>query len=145
MTIDSLAAFEARDVEAVVQNEAKLAMSRYQCQASPRAILLAGQPGAGKTELSSMLSSEMTGDIAFINRDDYRRYHPHRRQLYQKFGTDSVGMIFPFPNAVAEQLIAALARRVEVSDTVHWYGYVAAVIPPARTHDHVPSKSARLA
>ena len=31
-----------------------------------------------------MLSSEMAGDVAFINGDDYRRYHPHRRQLYQK-------------------------------------------------------------
>ena len=108
---NGLAAFEARDVEAVVQDEVKLAMSRYQRQASPRAILLAGQPGAGKTELSSMLSSEMAGDVAFINGDDYRRYHPHRRQLYQKFGADSVGMISPFSNAVTEQLIAALARR----------------------------------
>lgn len=108
---NGLAAFEARDVEAVVQDEAKLAMSRYQRQASPRAILLAGQPGAGKTELSSMLSSEMAGDVAFINGDDYRRYHPHRRQLYQKFGADSVGMISPFSNSVTEQLIAALARH----------------------------------
>ena len=77
---NSLASFEAHDVEAVVQDEVKLAMSRYQRQASPRAILLAGQPGAGKTELSAMLSSEMAGDVAFINGDDYRRYHPHRRQ-----------------------------------------------------------------
>lgn len=108
---NSLASFEAHDVEAVVQDEVKLAMSRYQCQASPRAILLAGQPGAGKTELSSMLSSEMAGDVAFINGDDYRRYHPHRRQLYQKFSADSVGMISPFSNSVTEQLIAALARH----------------------------------
>lgn len=100
---NSIAAFTSCDVETVVQDEVKLAISRYQCQASPRAILLVGQPGAGKTELSSMLSSEMAGDVAFINGDDYRRYHPHRRQLYQKFGADSVGMLSPFSNAVTER------------------------------------------
>lgn len=107
--INGLAAFENRHVEAIVQNEVRLAMSRYRYQASPRAILLAGQPGAGKTELSSMLSLEMDGNVAFVNGDDYRRYHPYRRQLYQKFGADSVGMLSPFSNAVTEQLIVALS------------------------------------
>ena len=104
-----MAGFEDRDVEAVVQDEVKLAMGRYQYQAHPRATLLAGQPGAGKTELSSMLSSEMAGDAAFINGDDYRRYHPHRHQLYQKFGSDSVRMTSPFSNAVTERLIDELS------------------------------------
>ena len=104
-----LAAFEDRDVEAVVRDEVKLAIGRYQHQAYPHAILLAGQPGAGKTELSSMLSSEMSGDAAFINGDDYRRYHPHRRQLYQEFGSDSVRMTSPFSNAVTERLIKELS------------------------------------
>lgn len=107
---NGIAAFESCDVEAVVRDEVKLAISRYQRQTSPRAILLAGQPGAGKTELSSMLSSEMAGDVAFINGDDYRRYHPRRRQLYQKFGADFVGMLSPFSNAVTERLIVTLAR-----------------------------------
>ena len=107
--ISGLAAFEDCDVEAVVQDEIKLAMSRYQYQACPRATLLAGQPGAGKTELSSMLSSEMDGDAAFINGDDYRRYHPRRHQLYQAFGSDSVRMTSPFSNAVTERLIEELS------------------------------------
>ena len=131
--VSGLAAFEDRDVEAVVQDEVKLAMSRYQRQVRPRAILLAGQPGAGKTELSSMLSSEMAGDVAFINGDDYRRYHPYRRQLYQKFGADSVGMLSPFSNAVTERLIKVLSghrlnlivegtgRTVEVPKTTAEY------------------------
>ena len=107
--INDLAAFEDCDIEVVVRDEVKLAMSRYQHQAHPCAILLAGQPGAGKTELSSMLSSEMAGDVAFINGDDYRRYHPHRRQLYQEFGSDSVRMTSPFSNAVTERLIEELS------------------------------------
>lgn len=109
--INSLVKFEDRDVEAVVEDEVKLAMSRYQPQMSPCAILLAGQPGAGKTELSSMLISEMGGNAAFINGDDYRRYHPCRRKLYQKFGADFARMTSPFSNAVTERLISELSSR----------------------------------
>lgn len=107
--VNDLAAFENRDVEVVVQDQARQAMKLHQRQEYPRAMLLAGQPGAGKTELSSMLRSEMGGDAALINGDDYRRYHPCRHQLYQKFGADYVGMLSPFSNAVTECLIKVLS------------------------------------
>lgn len=55
-----------------------------------------------------MLSSEMAGDVAFINGDDYRRYHPHCRQLYQKFGADSVGMLSPFMDLRLEKIAQEL-------------------------------------
>lgn len=109
--VNSLARFEDRDVEAVVEDEVKLAMSRYRPQLRPCAILLAGQPGAGKTELSSMLISEMDGNAAFINGDDYRRYHPCRRKLYQEFGADFVKMTSSFSNMVTERLISELSSR----------------------------------
>lgn len=107
--LNGLAAFETRDVDAVVQEEIKLALRRYQRQEHPNAILLAGQPGAGKTELSSMMISELAGDAAFINGDDYRRYHPNYRQLYREFGFDSVQMTSPFSNTVTEELIEKLS------------------------------------
>lgn len=107
--INGLAAFEDCDVEAVVKDEAELAISCCRRQVCPQAVLLAGQPGAGKTALSAMLFSEMAEDVAFINGDDYRRCHPRRRQLYQKFGADYVGMLSPFSNAVTERLIKVLS------------------------------------
>lgn len=107
--LNGLAAFETRDVDAVVQEEIKLALRRYQRQEHPNAILLAGQPGAGKTELSSMMISELAGDAAFINGDDYRQYHPNYRQLYREFGFDSVQMTSPFSNTVTEELIEKLS------------------------------------
>ena len=51
----NLADFLPSDVEAVVASERNYA-ARYNRQSEPRAILLAGQPGAGKTVLSSMLN-----------------------------------------------------------------------------------------
>ena len=77
---------------------------------TPHCVLLAGQPGSGKTELSAMLMGSMfAGDAAFINGDEYRRYHPQYRQLYQEFGSDSVQMTSPFSNAVTERLIEELS------------------------------------
>ena len=73
---------EARSVKRTVEREVELAKGRYHSQPSPRAILLAGQPGAGKTILSSLLQASLDDDAVFINGDDYRRYHPHYSELY---------------------------------------------------------------
>ena len=61
----NLADFLPSDVEAVVASERNYA-ARYNRQSEPRAILLAGQPGAGKTVLSSMLNKLLCGNVYFI-------------------------------------------------------------------------------
>lgn len=66
-----LSAFCENDAASVIERETALALGIYHVQEHPRAILLAGQPGAGKTRLSSMAVSLMGGDAAFINADDY--------------------------------------------------------------------------
>lgn len=108
---NGLAGFTNQDVEDVVQEELGLAMAKYQTQPHPVAILLAGQPGAGKTELSSMLIHGLRGNAVFINGDDYRRFHPHYRELYRVFGSDSVQMMSPFSNRVTERLIDEFSNR----------------------------------
>lgn len=72
-------------------------------------MLLAGQPGAGKTRLSSLAVSLMDGDTAFVNADDYRRYHPGYRRLYAEFGSDCVVLTGAFSSVVAERLIQRLS------------------------------------
>lgn len=67
--------------------------------------MLAGQPGAGKTVLSDMFALQYDDDIAFVNGDDYRRQHPHYRELYKTYGSDFISMISPFSNEVANRLI----------------------------------------
>ena len=96
---NSIAAFTSCDVEAVVQDEVRLAISRYQYQASLRAILLAGQPGAGKaagfdSNVNTALPSEvLTGywkapwtpeEIQCVHDDiDHLREKERRSQLGQ--------------------------------------------------------------
>ncbi len=106
-----LSAFTSEDVDALLADETFLNAGRYHAQESPRAVLLAGQPGAGKTELSTMMLAQMGGDAAFINGDDYRRYHPNYRQLFAEYGSDAVSMTSPFSNTVVERLIDDFSDR----------------------------------
>ena len=105
----SLSAFSEDDAASVVETETALALSRFHRQERPRAVLLAGQPGAGKTRLSSLAVSLMDGDAAFINADDYRRYHPNYRTLYARYGSDYVMLTGAFSGAVTERLIQRLS------------------------------------
>ena len=99
------ASFCQANIDALVDAELRHAQARFQASKSPRAILLAGQPGAGKTMLSTMFIDSFGGNAAFINADDYRRYHPNYRQLYSQYGPDSVQMTAEFSSAVTNRLI----------------------------------------
>lgn len=109
--LTELSAFTPDDVDALLADEGFLNTDLYHTQKSPRAILLTGQPGAGKTQLSTMMLTQMDGDAAFINGDDYRRYHPHYRELFAQYGSDAVPMISPFSNTVVERLIDDFSER----------------------------------
>ena len=54
-----------------------------------------------------MYFSRFSNDIAFVNGDDYRSQHPHYQELYSIFGADSVSMVSPFSNEIANRLIIA--------------------------------------
>ena len=106
-----LAAFSGADIDALLNDDTFLGAERYTSHEHPQAILLAGQPGAGKTELSSMMSLRLGGNAALINGDDYRRYHPNYRELFSQYGSDAVGLISPFSNAVVERMIDEFSNR----------------------------------
>ncbi len=107
--LSALSSFCEADVVSLVERESALLLSRNLPQERPHAILLAGQPGAGKTELSSMLVSLFDSGAAFLNGDDYRRYHPNYRRLYTEFGSDYVQMTSAFSSAITERLIETLS------------------------------------
>ncbi len=107
---EALARFTPGDVDYVVERELAFA-SNYASHSDPSAVLLADQPGAGKTILSAMLNRTFGGDAFFINADEYRRFHPNYRKLYETYGTDVVSMTSDFSSAVTERLIQGLSER----------------------------------
>ena len=103
--MSELTPVEIRSVQRAVERELTRAQDRYHGQRTPKAILLAGQPGAGKTMLTSMILPMLGNDAALINGDDYRRYHPDYKTLYKEYGPEAVPMTSAFSAAVTENLI----------------------------------------
>lgn len=83
----SLSVFREEDITSLVERESTLILNRCSSPEHPQAILLLGQPGAGKTVLSTMLLSRFEDGAAFLNGDDYRRYHPNYHKL-SEYGSD---------------------------------------------------------
>lgn len=77
----------------------------------PFAYLLAGQPGAGKSVLSDKIISQRGRNVIVINGDDYRRYHPHYRELYRVYGADSVKKTSSFSVAVVKRCIKEFSDK----------------------------------
>ncbi len=100
-----LTSAEVHAADRTVDRELKWAEKNIHAQATPKAVLLAGQPGAGKTVLSTLMLPSLDNDAALINGDDYRRYHPNYKALYEEFGSDAVAKTSPFSNSVTETLI----------------------------------------
>lgn len=77
-------------------------------QKQKKAIILGGQPGAGKTGLL-----KRTGDaenFIHINGDDYRVEHPHYREIARSCIAKMAGITQPFINRIVEQLITELSN-----------------------------------
>lgn len=109
--MSELTAFTNEDLSAAIWSQIQLAEHICKAEAHPCAYLLVGQPGSGKTVLSSMLALQHNGNAVLINGDEYRRFHPNYRQLYREYGSESVSMTSAFSSAVTEALIGELSER----------------------------------
>ncbi|GHU55987.1 toxin zeta [Clostridia bacterium] len=75
----------------------------------PVAIILGGQPGAGKTTLHQIFENQMPNIIKIVG-DDFREYHPHFDKLNEKYA-DSVPYTAPFAGKMTEALIEELSGK----------------------------------
>ena len=77
----------------------------------PKVFILGGQPGAGKSTLTSRIEESMGKNIIAINGDDFRSSHPNYDNLIKTYGDDSVLYTQKFSNAVTEKLIEDLGNE----------------------------------
>ena len=73
--------------------------------------VLGGQPGAGKSTLTSRIEEKIKNNIIAINGDDFRSYHPKYKNLVKAYGDDSVLYTQKFSNAITEKLIEDLGNE----------------------------------
>ena len=99
----------------------------------PKAILLGGQSGAGKTTIHRIKQREFQGNIIIIDGDSYRSFHPNYLDLQEKYGKDSVDYIKVFSGKMVEYLVDQLSKQ----------GYHLLIEGTLRTTE-VPRKTAQL-
>ena len=75
------------EFQKVFQQILKFYKSRYSSQENPKAFLLGGQPGAGKSALENMINIE--DKYVSISGDDYRKFHPLYDKLNKIYGKDA--------------------------------------------------------
>lgn len=74
----------------------------------PKAYILGGQPGAGKTTIIDLLV-ENNSNLIVINGDEFRKKHPHYRELVKKYGDEAVLYTQKFAGKITEALINKLS------------------------------------
>lgn len=76
---------------------------------APRAYLLGGQSGAGKTALHGICLRSFEGGGIVINGDEYRSTHPRFMQLDKKYGAEAVAYTAVWAGKMTEALIDVLS------------------------------------
>ena len=77
----------------------------------PKAILLGGQSGAGKTTIHRIKQKEFQGNIIIIDGDSFRSLHPNYLALQEAYGKDSVDYTKGFAGKMVEQLVDELSTQ----------------------------------
>lgn len=52
----------------------------------PIAVVLGGQPGAGKSNIYDIYKERLEGNIVELDCDAFRKYHPNYKKLYKIYG-----------------------------------------------------------
>lgn len=99
----------------------------------PKAFLLGGQSGAGKTKLHNLMNEKLDQNAIVINGDEYRSAHPNFTAIQERFGIDAPAHTAKWAGQMTEALINALSSE----------GYNLIIEGTLRTSD-VPLKTAAL-
>lgn len=110
MCKEQLAAYTDLLFEKTFSRELSKALSWSIPMENPTAILLAGQPGAGKTQLSSYFFRQSKNTSILINGDDYRRYHPNYHAIFVQYPEELVSLTSKFSSAFTEKMIETLSE-----------------------------------
>lgn len=86
--IEKESAFDADEMCALFEETVWPSISEHKTGglAKPTAYIVAGQPGSGKTRMSSVIIEEHDADIIQSMSDNFRGFHPRYRELMQKYG-----------------------------------------------------------
>ena len=104
-------AFSEEEFAGEFQSIAKHLVLESRCapSAHPRAVLLGGQSGAGKTALHELCVKGFKDGSIVINGDEYRSHHPRFAELDAQYGPEAVAHTAAWAGQMVEALVKALS------------------------------------
>ena len=76
-------------------------------QQFPKAYMIGGQPGAGKTRSTEKLEEQYNYNILKIDMDDYRKRHPNFKEINEVYGKEAS----LYTNKFAAEVRDAIMKR----------------------------------
>ena len=107
--MDKLDNYDFIDLNYAVEKEYALITAGKSPVENPKAYILGGQPGSGKSTLQNMIGIKSPNTV-MINGDEYRSRHPNYEKIYEVYSLESANHTQSFANAVANALTEKLSN-----------------------------------
>lgn len=88
--VQAIESYSSEDFDKALERTIDFLTFNKNISSTPRAVILGGQSGAGKTTIHRVKMLESKGNYIIIDGDTYRAQHPYFRELQEKYGVDSV-------------------------------------------------------
>ena len=105
----AIESYSSEDFDKALERTIDLLTFNKNISSTPRAVILGGQSGAGKTTIHRVKMLESKGNYIVIDGDTYRAQHPYFRELQEKYGVNSVDYTKMFAGKMVEAVIDKLS------------------------------------
>ena len=107
--VQAIESYSSEDFDKALERTIDFLTFNKNISSTPRAVILGGQSGAGKTTIHRVKMLESKGNYIVIDGDTYRAQHPYFRELQEKYGVDSVDYTKMFAGKMVEAVIDKLS------------------------------------
>ena len=107
--VQAIESYNSEDFDKALERTINLLTFNKNISSTPRAVILGGQSGAGKTTIHRVKMLESKGNYIVIDGDTYRAQHLYFRELQEKYGVDSVDYTKMFAGKMVEAVIDKLS------------------------------------
>ena len=107
--VQAIESYSSEDFEKALERTIDFLTFNKNISSTPRAVILGGQSGAGKTTIHRVKMLESKGNYIVIDGDTYRAQHPYFRELQEKYGVNSVDYTKMFAGKMVEAVIDKLS------------------------------------
>ena len=107
--VQAIESYSSEDFDKALERTINFLTFNKNISSTPRAVILGGQSGAGKTTIHRVKMLESKGNYIVIDGDTYRAQHPYFRELQEKYGVNSVDYTKMFAGKMVEAVIDKLS------------------------------------